>query len=316
MSGARPGTADSLAAALNRMERTLFRWPVLEAVIARREAGVPEPSDPRRAAALAATICDRAAPDGSWCSDLIRTAETLLLLREIALVPDARTGETAAAASAWLLGRRDKPGRFGEGCDAASHEAGLCEHVMTGLFSAADPAIDLGGTMLATGGRFQSDAAARFAASCLALRALVAWNQYDAGLEPGLAAVRSVLMRHAPAAEPLGCAGYVCAIAAVGAVRDSEPDRVAALSGLARLASVQRGDGSWPGVDLFHVLEALTSPSLAWHRLDPAEAAIRRAAGMLSLMQGPDGSSGMETGPTRTLAGWRTLRRALADSTS
>jgi len=311
MTARTPLRPEALAAALERIEHTLVDWPVLEAVIARREAGIPDPQAPRRAAALAAALCRLMSPDGSWGSDVFRTAENLLLLREIAPAPDTHVRGVAAAACAWLLARQDQPGRFGEGCDPASHEAGLCEHHVSGFFSAGEPTHDLAARTLAAGGRFQTDAGARFAASCLALRALITWDTDRERVEDGLRSLRVILMRHVPGAEPVGCCGYASGVAAVGSVPYGEPDRVSALAGLARLAATQRGDGSWPGVDLFHVLEVLTSPALLRHRLDAAEAAIQRAAGMLSLMLGPDGSWGRESGPVRTLIGWRTLRRAL-----
>ncbi len=312
MSAGRPLIAEGLDVCRAQIEDTLFAWPVLESLVARREAGVTEPEDARRATELAATLCRLAEPDGSWGGDLFRTAGNLLLLREIEPEPDTPTREAAAAACAWLMQRKDQVGRFGAGCEPEAHAAELCSHFVSGFFAPADPGTDLAGTTLVSGGKFHTDEAARFAGTCLALRALVTWDARRADVADGLASLSAIVRRHAPGDEPLGCAGYALAVGAVGAIREPEPERVATLAGLTRLAAAQRADGSWPGVDLFHVLGVLTDPVLAVHRLEAAEVAIQRAAGMLSLMVGSDGSWTREPGPVRTLVAWRALRRAVA----
>src|SRR5690606_36417876 len=104
-------------------------------------------------------------------------------------------------------------------------------------------------------------------------------------------------------------------VAAVGALAEAPPDprnQAAVAAGLERIAGLQRADGSWRGVDAFHVLDALLAASDRGHRTPSADGAIARAARMLALLQREDGTWGRETGPERTLTGWRALRYAAA----
>jgi hypothetical protein len=301
---------EAIATAIARIEATLFSWPVLEAIIARREAGVPQPADAANAAVLARELTRFAGPDGSWGSDMLWTAESLLLMRELVPEPAGEERRVVDAGCAWLLARQDQPGRFGEGCDPIMHEAALCEHFVTGFFSASPPGATLAGVTLASGGRFPNDGAARFGISCLALQALLVWGVRDPAVDRHLTPLRAIIARHAPAPNgPIDLAAYAVGVAAVAEATTSEPGRVAALAGLTRLAAQQRADGSWPGVDLFHVLQVLLRATRLLHRLPAADAAILRAAGMLSLMVGDEGW-GRGTGPERTLTGWRVFRHA------
>jgi hypothetical protein len=311
----RPGRAQlsrpAIEDALVRVEATLFAWPVLEAVVARREAGVPQAADADHARALARELCAFADPDGSWGGDLVWTAESLLLLRELAPEPDVSSSETARAAGNWLLSRQDQAGRFGEGCDGDTHGSGLCEHFVGGFFSVAPPFANLAGRTLATGARFPTDRSARFGGSCLALDALLAWGWRDASVERHRAALRPIVTRIAPGPTALIDIGaYAVAVGALARAA-GESDRVATLAGLARLAALQRADGSWPGVDLFQVLDVLLRAAKLGHRLETADASVLRAVDMLTLMLRDDGSWGRDTGPERTLIGWRGFRRAL-----
>jgi hypothetical protein len=299
-------SSDAIASARRRIEASLFSWPVVEAIAARREAGLAHAEDPDRAASLAAELGSFAGPDGSWGGAVLWTAESLLLLHDLTPEPGSDTRAIVDAACGWLRGRAGLPGRFGEGCSPDTHEAGLCDHTVAAFFSAAGTDADLAGITLAAGGRFPSDASARFGISCLALRALLVWDVNDPAVDAHLAALRGVITGHSPVAgSPIDVAAYAVGVSAVAEAMHSEPDRVAALGGLTRLSAMQRGDGSWPGVDLFHVLEVLLRAVQVGHRLAAVDAAIARSVGILSLMAGEDGSWGRGTGPERTLIGWR-----------
>jgi hypothetical protein len=151
---------------------------------------------------------------------------------------------------------------------------------------------------------------ARFGISCYALRALLVWSVRDPRIDTHLASLRAVVSRHSPVAgSPIDVAAYALGVGAVAEATHSEPDRIAALAGLTRLAALQRGDGSWPGVDLFHVLEILLRAMTLGHHLDAVEAAVTRTVGILSLMAGEDGSWGRGTGPERSLIGWHAFHR-------
>ncbi|MGH7500975.1 MAG: hypothetical protein ACREL7_04385 [Longimicrobiales bacterium] len=304
-------SADSVASARTRIEASLFSWPVLEAIVARREAGVSEPKDEALATAIAREICSFAAPDGSWGGDVLWTAESLLLVQDLVSEPPGWTREIVDAACGWLLGRVGQPGRFGEGCDPATHDASLCDHFLPGFFAAGPPDTDLGGMTLAAGGRFAEDAAARFGISCLALQALLTWKIRDGAIDTHLVGLRGVMHRHSPVSgSRIGVAAYALGVAALAEAVHSEPDRIATLAGLTRLSALQRGDGSWPGVDLFLVLQVLLRATRLGHHIDAVDGAIVRSVGILSLMAGEDGSWGRGTGPERTLIGFRAFRRS------
>lgn len=307
-------SAEAVISARERIEASLFTWPVLEAIVARREADAAHDQDGARASALATELLSFARPDGSWGGDVLWTAESLMLLHELAAPLSAAERSLVEAAFAWLLARAGEPGRFGESCDAESHLAGLCEHAVTGFLAVAPPDADLTGVTLAAGGRFPSNSSARFGISCYALRALLAWQVRDPRIDTHLASLRTVVSRHSPVpGSPIDVAAYALGVGAVAEAIHSEPDRVAALAGLTRLAALQRGDGSWPGVDLFHVLEILLRALCARHQLDAAHAAITRSVGILSLMAGEDGSWGRGTGPERSLIGWRAFHYIATD---
>ena len=74
---------------------------------------------------------------------------------------------------AWLLDLQDRPGSFHDGCDRARHARQLCQHYLAGFFAPAPPAQRLAPVTLPTGKVFRVESAARFAISCLALRAVL-----------------------------------------------------------------------------------------------------------------------------------------------
>lgn len=302
-------SAEAVASARERIEASLFSWPVLEAIVARREADAAQSLDSSRAATLATELLSFAGPDGSWGGDVLWTAESLMFLHELAAPLTPAEQDLVRSACAWLLSRAGEPGRFGEACDPVSHQAGFCNHAVSGFLAVATPEADLTGVTLAAGGRFPSDGSARFGISCYALRSLLAWRVHDPRIDTHLASLRTMVSRHSPVAgSPIDVAAYALGVGACAQAIHSEPDRVATLAGLTRLAALQRGDGSWPGVDLFHVLEILISALRSGHHLDAVESAVARSVGILSLMAGEDGSWGRGTGPERTLIGWRAFQ--------
>jgi hypothetical protein len=307
-----PVRTEPLTRALDRLEDALLDAPLLEAVIARREARVAGDEDRAHTRALAHELCSFQDEDGSWGGDLARTAEALLLVNALALDGDAEVGPTVSAAAAWIRGRMAKPGAFGEGCDPARHEAGLCNHALAGFFSPGPPNADFSGLTLAVPARFGADAEARLGVSSIALDALLRCGVAGGFTDAHLASLRKLVSGEAlvPAKSPM-VAGLV---AALGALIESPPNdrtRSAVERGLARLLGMQRADGSWPGADLFHVLDMLERASAKGFGGKPVDAAIQRAVEMLVLLQRGDGSWGRETGPERMLVGWRALRHAV-----
>lgn len=307
------GAEETLARAVQRADSAVLEAPVLEAVLARREAGEPRLADEGHAFALVEELCTFRRDDGSWGGDLVRTAEALLLAHALTPRPAVEVRGAVDAGASWIRSRQGVPGAFAEGCTPERHALRFCEHFITGFFSPAAPSADLSSLTLASGIRFGGDAAARLGASCLALRALLRWGFEGADIDSHVDGVRGIVTGVALNAPSfISVAGY---IAAVGALAEAPPDprnKAAVGAGLERIAGLQRADGSWRGVDAFHVLDALLAAAARGHRTASADGAIARAARMLALLQREDGAWGRETGPERTLTGWRALHYAAA----
>jgi hypothetical protein len=308
------GAEETLARAVQRADAAVLDAPVLESVLARREAGEPRLADEGHARALAAELCAFMDEDGSWGGDLVRTAEALLLAHALTPEPESAVRSAVDAGGAWIRARQGQPGAFAEGCTPERHALRFCEHFITGFFSPAPPETDLSTLTLSSGVRFGGDAAARLGASCLGLRALLRWGFDGPDVDSHVDGVRVIVTGVALNAPSfISVAGY---ISAVSALIEAEPDarnKAAVAAGLERIAGLQRADGSWRGVDAFHVLDALIAAARKEHRTKSADGAIARAARMLALLQRADGTWGRETGPERTLTGWRALRYAAAD---
>jgi hypothetical protein len=303
------GGSDAVLRALRRVEAVLFSSPVLEAVLARRESGRSRPADEGHALALARALCEFHGEDGSWGGDLVRTAEALLLLHALRSEPDHGVAGAVEAGVAWIRSLQGRSGAFAVGCTPERHALRFCEHFITGFFSPAPPDVDLSSLTVASGVRFGGDVAARLGASCLALRALLRWQAAGYDIEAHVDGVRVIVTGVALNAPSLiSVAAYVSAVGALAEAPHTPREDAAVAAGLERLAGLQRADGSWRGVDPFHVLETMLLAAERGHHSDAADAAIGRAAGMLAVLQREDGSWGRETSPDRTLTGWRTLR--------
>jgi hypothetical protein len=135
---------------------------------------------------------------------------------------------------------------------------------------------------LPNGKVFHAEPAARFAISCLGLRAAARWTDWTGFFAPDVL----VAGLHALA---LGGPDYRPAVSAV-------VETVAAHQGL---------DGLWPSADPFATLEALMPIGLP-----AAHAAVRRAAPALASRQREDGTFGMTAPQERALIGLRALRWA------
>ena len=302
-------TTSTLNGALERVERFLFEAPVLEALLARREAGQHAPEDAETAELLITELYTFQSEDGSFEGNLVRTAEALLLLGALQRTP-ARD-ERCDNAVAWMLRQRDLPGRFAEGCDTTNHQLGICSHFLTGFFSPGSPDTSLEGLVFSNGLRFQTDDDARLACSARALRACVRWSEgigEHIGLISALEKLATMTFRPIYR-DTLGNAAGLEVIAALLMLPHAEEHTPVVQSALGRLVALQRGDGSWPELEVLHVAEVLLS-ALANDYSSPAiDAALKRAAELLVLTQHENGSWSTAPEPQRTYIGWRVLRQ-------
>jgi hypothetical protein len=302
-------TASTLNAALAQTERFLLAAPVLEALLARREAHQEAPEDAETAELLMTELFTFQLQDGSFDGSLVRTMEALLLLG--ALQPTLTRDERCDNAVAWMLQQRDLPGQFAEGCNATTHQLRICSHFLAGFFSPGSPDTSLEGLVFSNGLRFQSDEDARLGCSARALRACLRWSgriSEHIGLIGGLEKIATMTFRPVYR-DTLGSAACLEVIAALLILPHSEEHTPIVQSALSRLVALQRADGSWPELEVTHVAEVLLS-SLTHDYSSPAiHAALKRAAELLVLTQRENGSWSTAPDPHRTYISWRVLRQ-------
>jgi hypothetical protein len=204
----------------------------------------------------------------------------------------------------WMMALQEKPGGFGEGCDRERHARRLCEHFVVGFFAPAPPEQRLAPVTLPNGKVYRAEPAARFALSCLALRAALRAGRRDpAGVHRHLASLACL------AEQWTSWTGYfapdliVAALHALALAGEEKAPLVRRLTAL--VAAHQAEDGGWPSADFFHVLEVLRATG------DPtALAAVRRAVPALVAKQRPDGTFGSTAQQERALIALRAVHWA------
>lgn len=201
----------------------------------------------------------------------------------------------------WLLDLQNRPGSFHDGCDRARHTRQLCQHFLAGFFAPAPPEQRLTPVSLPTGKVFRAEPAARFAISCLALRAVL---RAGYGARPSVKQHVQSLARISEQwtewndyfAPDLIVAG-LHAMAVAGPERQDIVDRLVGV-----VTSNQGVGGEWPVADLFHVLDALLAAGTP-----EAQVTVRRAATALAARQHTDGAFGVMAQQERALIGLRAL---------
>ena len=292
--------------ALERSSRNLFGSRSAEAALAARDTGEP---DPAAEAAEVEELRAAQSEDGSWGGDLVRTAESVLLLHELG---GESAAESARRGIGWLRAQQDLPGRFAEGCDSERHALGICHHFASGFFAAAPPGVPVSGITLANGARIEEDLPARLAASSLALQAVLLWGVGSSAVTLHLDALYRLIAQRSGWADPLAppAVFMVMTGAVLRAPRGADADEALARA-LELITRAQRADGTWPEADSFQALELLLAVRDAQRADAAVDGAIRRVARLLASSQQRDGSWGRETGPRRTYAAWRAMRYAL-----
>jgi len=296
------GVSEELVA---RLARYFAAEPTRPGILARAELGRPDSGDREIARRLRARLAAELRADGSVGGVSLATmwrVHELLDLGEPAASPAIRRPV------AWLAALQGKSGAFGEGCDRARHARRLCHHFLAGFFSPAPPDRRLAPVTLPNGKVYRAEPAARFALSCLALRALL---RADEGTSP---LVRLHIQSLARLAEQWSKwrdsftpDAIVAGIHALGLAGPEHAGAVARLTSVA--ASKQAPDGTWPDTDLFQTLEML-------HAVGSPEAlrAVRRALPALEARQRSDGTFGGTARQERALIGLRAALWALRRS--
>lgn len=249
--------------------------------------------------------------DGAWNGDLLTTARSLLVLRELKEAASLKEQDPAIGrALDWMWDQRGKPGAWTDGCTPERHGRGLCHHFMGGFLSPGPPHRPLMDVDLPSGARTAGDPEARFTISAVALRCAMRWRGAGTDARLHLEGLRRIVDRWSEL--PLvGLQTTALLAAAHALVASPRPeDREAAGRGLQMVAGKQRGDGSWMDADPFHALAVFGDATAAGVGDERAGRALDHGARLLVAAQHNDGSWGSEHGSRRALIGLRVLRRA------
>lgn len=285
-------------AAIARLEEFFAPRRSRAAILAREALGRPLPGDDEAREAIVAGLQKGLRPDGSVGGAALPT-----IWRAIELMDLGHPGNEPGTAQfiSWILPLAGQPGAFGEGCHPARHEQKACDHYLAGFFAPAPDTERLAPITTPCGKTFRAEAQARFAVSCLALRAV---------LMAGLAA-RASVKKHLTSLSLLAdvwtdWSGYWApdlVIAALHPLGISPPVyRGATLKAAQFIANNQQGDGTWPNADLFHALESLMVANTP-----AARSAVARAVPALVAMQRKDGAFGATAQEERALIGLRAM---------
>jgi hypothetical protein len=286
--------------AIERLAHLFAESPTRPGLLARAALERPARGDAELRDRLAARLRDETRSDGSVGGAALPTIWRVHELLDLGVSGDDPAVRRVVG---WVMSLQGRPGAFGEGCAEPRHQHRACEHWLTGFFSPASPEQRVAPITFPNGKVFRAEPAARFAVSCLALRAAVrAGHQQAPAVQAhliGLGRLESEWDKwgsyYTPDLVASGLAGLSGA---------SAPHAVAAHRVGATIAAHQEPDGTWAQADLFHVLE-----SLIWADSGAARTALRRAAPALIARQRPDGSF---PGPAREERAWIGLRSLLA----
>ena len=272
--------------------------PTRQGVLARAALHAESPRDQEITRRLIAALEADIRPDGSVGGGALPTIWRVHELGHLS----RGTGDTALGAlMRWVLALQGQPGAFGEGCDKERHAKRACEHYLHGFFAPGPPGIRLAPVTFPNGKMFRAEPAARFALSCLALRAALGTG---AGNRPAIDRhVRSLVALAAGWTAWRGFFAPDTMVAGLHALADAGPaQRGVVAPVVALVAAHQDPAGSWPHADLFPTLDALMATGLP-----EAREAVRRALPALAERQRADGSFGGPARQERALIGLRAV---------
>lgn len=269
-----------------------------QAVLARQVLGEPAAGDELLARRLVDDMRAETRMDGSIGGEVLAT-----IWRAHELMDLGSAGDHAGTVRVlgWVLGLQTRPGAFSDGCSATRHAQRTCEHFISGFFSPAPWEQRFAPVMLPNGKVFRAEPAARFAVSCLALRAVLrARLEHRPLVRQHLL---SLIQLHEQWNDWNGYFAGDAIVAGIHALAFASGEHRDILPKLgAFVAGNQAPDGTWQQADLFQTLDAL----LALHTPE-AHAAVRRAVPALLARQRIDGSFGSTAQQERALIALRSL---------
>ncbi|MBA3761186.1 MAG: hypothetical protein H0X07_11720 [Gemmatimonadales bacterium] len=283
---------------IDRLQLFFAELSTRQGVLARQALGQPAPGDEVLARRLVDDMRAETGMDGSISGAVVATVWRAHELLDLGCKGD-HAGTVRVMG--WVLGLQSKPGAFSEGCSPPRHAHRACEHFISGFFSPAPPMHRFAPVMFPNGKVFRAEPAARFAISCLALRAALRGRMEK---RPGVE--QHVLSLFQLQEQWDDWSGYfapdmiVAGIHTLAFAAEAHQEILPRLAGA--VAGNQSEDGTWANADLFHTLEAL----LAIGTRD-AQATVRRAVPALFARQRIDGSFGSTAQQERALIALRSL---------
>ena len=287
--------------ALERLALYFGLMPTRQGILARAALGTPGAGDAPLVQELAAGMSAELRPDGTIMGGAVPTIWRALELLDLGR---GAADPTLATLLAWLTGRQGLPGAYGEGCDKARHAQRVCDHWVRGFFSPAPTEVRMAPITLPNGKAFRVESAARFAISCLGLRAAFRAGLGDRpGMQQHLESLRLLAEQwtswNGSIVPDMMVAG-LHALALGGPTAQADVERLVAM-----IAAHQGPDGLWPNADLFATLEALHATGL-----EAARTAVGRALPALAERQRADGTFGAMAQQERALIALRAFRWA------
>jgi hypothetical protein len=264
--------------------------------LARRWLGTSLAQDELIAEQLLDRVAATLRPDGSVAGAALPTFTALIEAADL-----DRRHPVVPRLLGWTYALRGKPGAFNEGCTAARHPRRTCEHFLGGFFSPGPLTVRMAPLTFPNGVSFRVEAHARFALSCLALRAvLAAGGERDPLVERHLDSFAHLIPEFGAWSDSLPPDLALVALSALAYAPHRQGDTVEQL--VRMIAARQLSDGSWPRADFFHALDAL---SLIDH--PESRPILERALPALLVRQRDDGSFGSAAQEERALIGLRVL---------
>ena len=289
---------DRLREGIERLRLFFAEGSTRQAILARQALEEPAPNDDTLARNLVDDLRAETRMDGSIAGEVVAT-----IWRAHELLDLGSAGDHAGTVRVlgWVLGLQTRPGSFSEGCSAPRHAHQACEHFISGFFSPAPAEQRFAPVMLPNGKMYRAEPAARFAVSCLALRAALRGRQEHRPL------VRQHLLSLIQLQEQWhNWNGYFAPdaiLAGIHALAFAPSEHRELLPHLAAIVVAnQAEDGSWQQADLFQALEVLH----ALHTPE-AHAAVQRAVPVILARQRIDGSFGSTAQQERALIALRSL---------
>lgn len=289
--------SSDLQEGIDRLQLYFAEVSTRQGVLARQALGQSAPGDDVLARRLVDDMRAETGMDGSISGAVVAT-----IWRAHELLDLGCDGDQAGTVRVmgWVLDLQGKPGAFSEGCSPPRHAHRACEHFISGFFSPAPAVQRFAPVMFPSGKVFRAEPAARFAVSCLALRAALRGRmERRPGVEQHLMSLIQLQEQwedwNGYFAPDVIVAG-IHALAFSGAHRELLPRLAGAV------AANQAEDGTWVHADLFHTLEALLAVGTK-----EAQASVRRAVPALLGRQRIDGSFGSSAQQERALIALRAL---------